>query len=167
MVRAAVQQDVGPIVALLERVWGAAPGDGPVTAPVVHALRHSGAGVLVAEQDGVHVGAALVFARSDDPRAGYLHVIGVAPEAQGAGLGHHLMRAARAWAAERGMRELQWTFDPSDPRNARFYVKSLGARMVEFLPNAYGMLDDEINRGRPSDRVLVSWPVMPPGMEGV
>jgi predicted GNAT superfamily acetyltransferase len=155
--------EVASVVSVLERIWGAEPGAGPITAPMLHACVGTGACVLAARgaPDRL-VGAAIAFVRSDDPRIGYLHVVGVDTSARGVGLGKALMHAVRAWALERGLHSLEWTFDPLVRRNARLYLRTLGARVVSYHRDLYGDLADEVNRGQGSDRVLVRWSLTQP-----
>ncbi len=41
--------------------------------------------------------------------------------------------------------------------NARFNLHHLGARVDRYLVELYGVMDDALNRGDPSDRLLVAW----------
>ena len=52
---------------------------------------------------------------------------------------------------------IAWTYDPLIRRNAYFNLAKLGARPVEYLPNFYGAMDDAINGGTETDRMLVRW----------
>jgi len=45
-------------------------------------------------------------------------------------------------------------------RNAWFNMVKLGARVTNYYQNFYGELDDGINAGEQSDRVLVQWQVL-------
>jgi predicted GNAT superfamily acetyltransferase len=44
-------------------------------------------------------------------------------------------------------------------RNAYFNIAKLAARPVEYLPDFYGAMEDDINSGEDSDRLLVHWPL--------
>ena len=55
------------------------------------------------------------------------------------------------------MRVIAWTYDPLIRRNAYFNLVKLGARPAEYLPNFYGLMDDAINGGTETDRMLVHW----------
>src|SRR5690606_32746671 len=50
-----------------------------------------------------------------------------------------------------------WTFDPLIHANARFNLHHLGARGERYLVELYGLMDDDINRGDASDRLLIRW----------
>ena len=64
----------------------------------------------------------------------------------------------RAWAADHGLAWVTWTFDPLVRRNAWFNIGVLGAEVHEYLVDFYGPIDDSINAGDESDRLLVAWP---------
>jgi predicted GNAT superfamily acetyltransferase len=52
---------------------------------------------------------------------------------------------------------IEWTFDPLVRRNAYFNLVKLGADAVEYLVDFYGPMEDGINAGDESDRILVRW----------
>jgi predicted GNAT superfamily acetyltransferase len=81
----------------------------------------------------------------------------VLPEWQSRGVGFALKLAQRAWALDAGIPDVRWTFDPMILANARFNLTKLGAVGTRFLPNFYGPMTDELNRGERTDRFEVSW----------
>ena len=87
------------------------------------------------------------------------HATGVLPEFVGKGIGELIKRHQWHWAKENGFDTITWTFDPLVRRNAHFNVIKLGARVLGYHQNFYGELDDGINAGEQSDRVLVRWDV--------
>jgi predicted GNAT superfamily acetyltransferase len=94
------------------------------------------------------------------------HIAGVAPELSGRGVGYALKLHQRAWALDRGVRTITWTFDPLVGRNAYFNLVKLGAVAAEYLPDFYGGMDDGINGGDETDRLLVRWELDAPGATG-
>jgi len=100
------------------------------------------------------VGAAVGFVGD-----GFLHshITGVAPSAQGHGVGYVLKRHQRAWALERGIATINWTFDPLVRRNAYFNLGRLGAAATEYLVDFYGDMSDGLNAGQGSDRLVATW----------
>jgi predicted GNAT superfamily acetyltransferase len=74
----------------------------------------------------------------------------------GAMLKHHQWQ----WARENGFATITWSFDPLVRRNAWFNMIKLGAQVTQYFQNFYGELDDGINAGEQSDRVLVRWEVL-------
>jgi predicted GNAT superfamily acetyltransferase len=87
------------------------------------------------------------------------HAAGVLPEFAGKGIGEMIKRHQWHWARENGFETITWTFDPLVRRNAHFNLVKLGARVIGYHQNFYGELDDGINAGEQSDRVLVRWDV--------
>lgn len=145
---------------LLRQVWGTRPGDDPpISLDVMCALAHTGGYVGGAFLGEELVGAAAGFLASGASL--HSHVAGVASQARGLGVGLALKEHQRAWAAERGLTSVSWTFDPLVRRNAYFNLVKLGARAVEYLPDFYGPMTDGINDGDVSDRLFVTWPVTP------
>jgi predicted GNAT superfamily acetyltransferase len=67
------------------------------------------------------------------------------------------------WARENGFATITWSFDPLVRRNAWFNMVKLGAKVANYYQNFYGELDDGINAGEQSDRVLVRWQVSASG----
>ena len=87
------------------------------------------------------------------------HATGVLPGFVGKGIGEMIKRHQWDWAKENGFETITWTFDPLVRRNAHFNLVKLGARVLGYHQNFYGELDDGINAGEQSDRVLVQWDV--------
>ncbi|WP_283137771.1 GNAT family N-acetyltransferase [Rhizohabitans arisaemae] len=150
--------DLARAARLLRRVWQAGPGDDPPLAlDVMCALAHTGGYIGGAYLDGELAGVAAGFLAEG---AGlHSHVAGVVPEAQGRGVGKALKAHQRAWAAERGLTGVSWTFDPLVRRNAYFNLNRLGATADAYLPDFYGPMSDGINDGDVSDRLFVTWPI--------
>jgi predicted GNAT superfamily acetyltransferase len=73
------------------------------------------------------------------------------------GVGEALKLHQRSWATTQGMRRITWTFDPLVRTNARFNLERLGARIVRFVPDFYGSLDDSVNGNDETDRCVVNW----------
>lgn len=145
---------------LLDAVWGREPGMGhlmPTEALV--AMSHAGCQVSGALRDGRLVGATAAFLGRDATGAALLHshVTGVASELAGRGLGWALKQHQRAWALERGITTVRWTFDPLVRRNAVFNLVKLGARPVAYVEDIYGPVADARNAGLPTDRFVIAW----------
>jgi predicted GNAT superfamily acetyltransferase len=90
------------------------------------------------------------------------HITGVLPGHQSLGLGRVLKQHQRAWALARDVGHITWTFDPLVARNAHFNLRVLGTRVTEYLVNHYGPMDDGVNRGDETDRIMVSWALAAP-----
>jgi predicted GNAT superfamily acetyltransferase len=73
------------------------------------------------------------------------------------GAGYDLKQHQFNWAKDQGLAGITWSFDPLVRRNCVFNFDKLGATAVEYLPNFYGTMTDEINAGDDSDRLFVYW----------
>lgn len=137
-------------------VWG---GDEPLDAPFLSALAHSGGYVVGLYDDVEMVGASVAWFGPPAERSLHSHITGILPGRQGQGLGRAVKEHQRAWALERGVTHITWSFDPLIARNAHFNLAVLGARATEYVENMYGPMDDARNRGDESDRLLASWSI--------
>lgn len=152
--------DVHDAAAVLAAVW---PGDRQaMPANLLRALEQSG-NYLVGVYDGERiVGASAAFFGPPAERTMHSHITGVLPEYQGQGVGRALKQHQREWALERGVGRITWTFDPLIARNAHFNLRVLGAHASAYLADHYGPMDDDVNRGDASDRLLVTWELAAP-----
>lgn len=152
------QADIDSTIALLARVWSVGGGEPLMTSPLARAFAHSGNYVAGAFDGTSMIGASVGFLGQD---AGgvhlHSHITGVDPGVQVKGIGYALKLHQRAWALEKGMTRIGWTFDPLVSRNAYFNITKLGADITGFHANFYGVMRDGINREDESDRCVVSW----------
>lgn len=142
---------------LYETVWRTGPAGTPVTADLLRALAKSSNPVFGAFAGDELLGACFGFCSPPDAENFHSHIAGVLASAQGRSVGLALKLRQRAWALAHGMRTMTWTFDPLIRRNAAFNLAKLGAEPVEYLADFYGQMDDDVNRGDASDRLLVRW----------
>lgn len=146
---------------LLSRVWQTDVESPPVPGDLMRALSHAGAYVAgaFAKDKLVGVTAAFLSGAGEGVDRVHLHshITGVLPEARGRHAGFALKLHQRAWALERGIDTVTWTFDPLVRRNAFFNLTKLGARAVSYLVDFYGEMSDGVNAGQGSDRLLVRW----------
>ena len=145
---------------VLGEVWG---GDKSGMPPnLLRALAHSG-NYAVGLYDGDRmVGASVAFFAAPAARSMHSHITGVLPDRQSRGLGRVLKQHQREWALARDVGHITWTFDPLVARNAHFNLRVLGTRVTEYLVNHYGPMDDGVNRGDETDRIMVSWALAAP-----
>ena len=85
------------------------------------------------------------------------HMTAVLPEYQNRGVGRRLKLFQREEALSRGIRLVEWTFDPLELRNAYFNVMRLGAVMRRYIPNLYGITTSPLHSGIPTDRLVAEW----------
>jgi predicted GNAT superfamily acetyltransferase len=129
---------------------------------LMRALAHSGNYVVGMYDDERMVGASIAFFAPPAARSMHSHITGVLPGLQGRGLGRLLKHHQREWALARDVGHITWTFDPLVARNAHFNLRVLGTRVTEYLVDHYGPMDDGVNRGDETDRLMVSWALAAP-----
>jgi predicted GNAT superfamily acetyltransferase len=93
-----------------------------------------------------------------EPRA-YLHshMLAVKEGYRNKGLGAELKREQRLEALSRGIRLMEWTFDPLEIKNAFLNIHRLGAVVREYRPDFYGLSSSRLQGGLPTDRLLAEW----------
>ena len=151
--------DLRRFCALVDEIWHPKPGNEPVTAEFLRALAHAGNYVAGAFLGDGLAGVSVGFFAPPAARAMHSHLAGVSSRLLGKNVGFTLKLHQRAWALSRGVTAITWTFDPLVCRNAYFNIAKLAARPVEYLPDFYGAMEDDINSGDDSDRLLVHWPL--------
>jgi predicted GNAT superfamily acetyltransferase len=141
---------------LFSTIWGVRD---PVDASTLRALSHSGNYVAAAYSNDRMVGGLIGWLGGRPPDNLHLHshILGVLPDIEARGVGFGLKQHQRKWCMDRGVTSIEWTFDPLVRRNAYFNLVKLGADAVEYLVEFYGPMDDGINAGDESDRLLVRW----------
>jgi predicted GNAT superfamily acetyltransferase len=145
---------------VLAEVWGGDRGGMPPN--LLRALAHSGNYAVGLWSDDRLIGASVAFFAAPAERSMHSHITGVLPGHQSQGLGRVLKQHQRAWAFARDVGHITWTFDPLVARNAHFNLRVLGTRITEYLVNHYGAMDDGVNRGDETDRVMVEWALAAP-----
>ena len=99
---------------------------------------------------------ALVGTRAAKPFL-HSHMTAVLPEFQNQGVGRRLKLFQRHDALKRGIRLVEWTFDPLELKNAHFNFVRLGAIARRFIPNCYGVTESPLHAGLPTDRLVAEW----------
>ncbi|GAA2079193.1 GNAT family N-acetyltransferase [Actinomadura alba] len=152
-------EDLYEVYRLIDAIWHPDPGAEPVQVELLRALSHAGNYVAGAYQDGRLVGMSIAFLAAPPGVSLHSHMTGARA---GRGIGMALKLHQRRWALDRGLSRITWTYDPLVSRNAHFNLVKLGARPVEYLASFYGAMDDSINSGDETDRVLAAWPLADP-----
>ncbi len=157
-------EDMAAASALYAEVWGLAPRESPMEPGLLVALGFAGGYVSGAfDADARLVGscAGLLGATPTGTLSLlHSHIAAVRP-GSGRGVGTALKLHQRAWCAARGIGVIGWTYDPLIARNAWFNLGRLGAHVEAYLVDFYGPMDDGLNAGEESDRLLVHWDVAP------
>lgn len=156
---------------LQQQIWGSQPEE-VVPYHQLLTAAHYGGTLLVAYDGDQMVGFAYGFAGLDQGRPVLCsHMLGVLPAYRSRQIGYRLKMAQRDEARRAGYDRMIWTFDPLESRNAYLNLHKLGAFAETYSVNHYGDMQDELNRGLPSDRLLADWrfgagehrPQVPPG----
>ncbi len=118
----------------------------------------TGGQVIGAFDGDRQVGFTLAFVGSQESDT-YLHshFAAVLPEYQGSGIGRLLKLAQREDALKRGIRLIEWTFDPLALMNAHFNLNRLGAIVRRYIPNFYGVTTSPLHGSLPTDRFVAEW----------
>ncbi len=142
---------------LQSKIWGSSAGVTPVH--VLLTIAKEGSVVLIAFDGEEPVGFAYGFLGfTEDNRVKMAsHQVGVLPAYQDRRIGHQLKLVQREATLAKNLDLITWTFDPLQGRNARLNLRKLGAVCNTYIPDFYGDMPDELNRGLPSDRFRVDW----------
>jgi predicted GNAT superfamily acetyltransferase len=133
-----------------------------IPAHLINSAVHNGGLLLGAYLDenlvGFVFGIPGLYTTPDGPRLKhYSSIMGVQPEQRGQGLGFALKRAQWQMVRHQGIDRITWTYDPLLSRNAWLNITRLGAVCNTYRRDFYGKMDDNLNRGLPSDRFDVDW----------
>jgi predicted GNAT superfamily acetyltransferase len=144
--------------AMSRDIWGAAERN-VVPRELLKTMQLNGGVVAGAFlPDSTLVGFVFGFAGLRDGKLRLCsHQLGVQPAYRGRGLGIALKEAQAQQALALGYDLMTWTFDPLEARNAYLNLHRLGAIARRYDRNHYGDMDDELNRGLPSDRFEAEW----------
>ena len=95
------------------------------------------------------------------------HMMAVAEGYRNRGLGVQLKLAQRKEALERGIRLIEWTFDPLEIKNAFLNIHKLGAVVRNYLVDFYGVSSSRLQGGLPTDRLVAEWRLDSPHVQDV
>jgi predicted GNAT superfamily acetyltransferase len=141
-----------------ERIQKSAWGNVGVASEVLKVTAKYGGVVLGAAVNGKVVGFLYAFlARRHGRPIHWSHLMAVEPGFRDRGLGFRMKLAHRRLALAQGIKSVCWTYDPLQSRNAALNIARLGGRVDEYLENCYGRFESRIERGLPSDRLVVDW----------
>jgi predicted GNAT superfamily acetyltransferase len=85
------------------------------------------------------------------------HMLAVREPYRNQGLGAQLKLEQRKEALSRGIRHMEWTFDPLEIKNSFLNIHKLGAVVCGYRVNFYGVSSSRLQSGLPSDRLLAEW----------
>ena len=154
-------EEMAEVVALQLETWG--PVDATPANQLVISVK-TGGHVLGAYDGDRLVSFAYAFPALVPGKEPWLasHMLATRPEYNSRGIGRTLKWLQRDWCLERGFRRITWTFDPLEARNCHLNLNVLGATAPEYHVNCYGVMEDKLNHGLPSDRFMAHWDLESP-----
>lgn len=85
------------------------------------------------------------------------HMLAVKDTYRNRKLGTQLKLEQRREALSRGIRHMEWTFDPLEIKNAFLNISRLGVIVRSYRPDFYGVSSSRLQGGLPTDRLLAEW----------
>ncbi len=85
------------------------------------------------------------------------HMLAVRENYRNRGVGALLKLEQRREALSRGIRRMEWTFDPLEIKNAHLNIHKLGAIVRSYHVNFYGVSSSRLQAGLPTDRLVAEW----------
>lgn len=149
--------EIGKFIPVISSAWGI-ESVGTLVKDIVSAMRYHG-GVAI----GAYEGSKMVGMHFSFPgfRKGkvylYSHMTGVVSDLKYSGIGYMLKMKQKEWAIDNGYDLIAWTYDPIMSLNASFNMRKLGTIARSYIDNFYGTMEDSINFGIPTDRVVAEW----------
>ena len=86
------------------------------------------------------------------PQICILHMLAVDPQMQNQKIGEQLMDALLHHMRLHGIKQLTWTFDPLESRNAYFYIHKYGGICTEYVENYYQFRSPTLLESFPANR---------------
>jgi predicted GNAT superfamily acetyltransferase len=93
------------------------------------------------------------------------HMLAVRDSYRNRGVGMKLKLVQRKDALERGIRLIEWTFDPLEIKNAYLNIRKLGAIVRRYEVDFYGVSSSRLQGGLPTDRLVAEWQLDSPRVE--
>jgi predicted GNAT superfamily acetyltransferase len=157
--------DLSQLKALEKEVWGMAAED---TLPLTLAIACKAAGNIFVGAFDRHkdkdkdedklVGFAFGFlGREHGQTTIHSHMLAVLDAYRHLDLGSRLKQAQRERAMAMGVREMTWTYDPLQSRNAHFNFSKLGVISETYKVDFYGPETSSILHRNGTDRLWVRW----------
>ncbi len=149
--------EVFGISSVIDSAWGM-PDIGSAFRDAVKAMRYHGGLVLGAYDASKMIGFSFSFPGYKNGKVYlYSHMTGVRKERKYSGIGLKIKEFQKNWAISNGYDLIAWTFDPVRSLNAYFNIAKVGAISRTHLVNFYGTMDDSLNSGLQSNRIVAEW----------
>jgi predicted GNAT superfamily acetyltransferase len=160
-------QDFDACVELQRDVWGFGQGD-VVPSNLLHVVEYVG-GIAAGAFDESGALLGFVFGVSgvrDGELVHWSHMLAVRETDRNSGLGRTLKEHQRTALASLGVQRIFWSFDPLMAKNAHFNINRLGAHVVEYVADMYGVTTSPLHLGLPTDRLIVAIDTVPEAARG-
>jgi predicted GNAT superfamily acetyltransferase len=151
-------EDYEACTELQEKVWGRGFSEKVSAAILMIANRLGGLAAGAFDEGGTLQGFVFGFTGVMDGKlVHWSDMLAVRSEGRDRGLGTRLKRYQRDVLLERGVREMRWTFDPLQGRNAHVNFSKLGIVCREYVEDMYGETGSPLHRGIGTDRLVAVW----------
>jgi predicted GNAT superfamily acetyltransferase len=149
--------EINEVVSLQSDIWSQ---DSVSPLPQLVASIHHGGILIGAYSEKQLIGFCYGFAGYKNGEVYLLsHMAAVRLEYHNLGVGYQLKIMQREWAIAYGYQKIVWTFDPLEVRNGYFNLCKLGAYSKTYIPSYYGEMQDKLNKGLPTDRLVIEWDI--------
>jgi predicted GNAT superfamily acetyltransferase len=158
--RVETQAEYDECVRIEDEIWGAGFNE-RVPSTIFRVSQYIG-GVTAAafETDGSRM-LGFVFGMTGVMDGALVHwsdLLAVRPDARDRGIGRRLKLLQRSLVIPLGVRRMMWTFDPLVARNAHLNLNALGAGIVEYVPDMYGVdTGSALHSAVGTDRFIMTW----------
>ncbi len=149
--------DVKNITNIIKSAWHSLNIEGQFIDTVRSMIYHGGF-VILAVEDNHAIGMSFSYPGYRNGKIYlYSHMTGVIEEKKKNGIGYLLKMKQKELALKYGYDLIAWTFDPYMALNAYFNIEKLGCISRSYIDNFYGSMDDGLNFGLPTDRLVCEW----------
>ena len=149
--------EIKKILPVISSAWGM-PDLSAALKDTINAMRFHGGLVLAAYSGTKIIGMQFSFPGYRKGKVYlYSHMTGVSEDSKYSGVGRMLKLYQKEWALDHSFDLIAWTFDPVRSLNAYFNLAKLGAISRNLLRNFYGTMEDSLNRGIPTHRLVAEW----------
>lgn len=151
-------EDMRAAIQMQQQVWGFSDAD---LIPLrVFVVASKVGGQIFGAFDGAKlVGFCMAFAGIKPGPVPYIHsqMLAVLPEYRNHQIGQKLKLAQRDEALARGVKLMEWTFDPLELKNAYLNIEKLGCIIRRYALDQYGVTSSSLHTGMPTDRCYPEW----------
>lgn len=152
-------EELEACIALQKTIWGLE--DLGVTSPIILkslCTERPAVGLITGAFDGETLVGFSLNMGTLEPGLAYGPMFGVLEQYRDSRVGVTLMEYTNAVLRERGVREVSFTYEPLESRNAYFYLNKCKGRAVAY-EQAHYHVHSAMNDGLPLDRMLATIPI--------